>query len=314
MRKQLVPILAGGLVLSVCSGCGSLASSGKLMSTSDEITVGTRIQPEFERLLGGKVKDEALQRYVQRVGQRIASVAGRRLPYEFAVLRPDVPNYFVLPGGKIYLTKGLVAMLEDERMLAGVLANAIGHSCCRQPVKAMFKRMKAGMYVAVAKLAVQDPDEDGYRTAVRLARELILSQATRRDEMHADALAVQYLARADYSPWGLPHVQRMLYQNCVDQPGKMTKLYQSHPLTFRRIKHAKVAVEIDYDCYDRNRPSATQEDYAAVRKRILGKLASVAAADDVASDTGADPAFDVAQEEPGGLDADLLPLLAEGQE
>ncbi len=252
-----------------CGGCGSLANSGRLLSTSDEITVGSRIQPEFERLLGGKVKDESVQRYVQRVGQRIASVAGRRLPYEFAVLRPDVPNYFVLPGGKIYLTKGLLAMLEDERQLAGVLANAVGHACHRQPVKAMFKRMKAGMYLAVAKLAIEDPDESGYRTAIRLARELILSEATRRDEMQADALAVQYLARADYSPWGLPHAQRMLYQRCIDQPKKMTKLYQSHPLTFRRMKLTKVAVEVDYAYYDRSRPSPTQDDYAAVRQSLL---------------------------------------------
>ncbi|MFP4433056.1 MAG: M48 family metalloprotease [Planctomycetota bacterium] len=269
MRKMLLTILAG-VVLLACGGCGSLANSGRLLSTSDEITVGSRIQPEFERLLGGKVKDEAVQRYVQRVGQRIASVAGRRLPYEFAVLRPDVPNYFVLPGGKIYLTKGLLAMLEDERQLAGVLANAVGHACHRQPVKAIFKRMKTGMYLAVAKLAIEDPDESGYRTAIRLARELILSEATRRDEMQADALAVQYLARADYSPWGLAHAQRMLYQRCIDQPKKMTKLYQSHPLTFRRMKLTKVAVEIDYAYYDRSRPSPTQDDYAAVRRSFLG--------------------------------------------
>ncbi len=279
MHRSLLTILAG-IVLLACGGCGSLANSGRLLSTSDEITVGSRIQPEFERLLGGKIKDESVQRYVQRVGQRIASVAGRRLPYEFAVLRPDVPNYFVLPGGKIYLTKGLLGMLEDERQLAGVLANAIGHACHRQPVKAMFKRMKTGMYVAVAKLAVEDPDESGYRTAIRLARELILSEATRRDEMQADALAVQYLARADYSPWGLAHAQRMLYQRCIDQPRKMTKLYHSHPLTFRRMKLTKVAVEIDYAFYDRSRPSPTQDDYAAVRRAILKDE------EPVATDTG----------------------------
>jgi predicted Zn-dependent protease len=263
-------------VLLACGGCGSLATSGRLLSTSDEITIGSRIQPEFERLLGGKVQDEALQRHIQRVGQRIASVAGRRLPYEFAVLRPDVPNYFILPGGKIYLTRGLVSMLHDERQLAGVLSNAVGHACHRQPVKALFKRLKGGMYVAVAKLAVQDPDESGYRTATRLARELILSQATRRDEMQADALAVQYLARADYSPWGLAHAQRMLHKQCVDQPREMTKFYRSHPLTYRRMKLTKVAVEIDYACYDRARLSRTQEEYAAACKGIRSKPSATA--------------------------------------
>lgn len=300
MRYTYALIMTGVAILGSCSGCGSLAGSGRLLSTSDEITVGSRIQPEFERLLGGKVRDEAVQRYVQRVGQRIAGVAGRRLPYEFAVLRPEVPNYFVLPGGKIYITRGLLAMLDDERMLAGVLANAVGHACHRQPVKALFKRMKGGMYVAVAKLAVEDPDESGYRTAIRLARELILSGATRRDEMQADALAVQYLSRADYSPWGLPHVQRMLYQRCMDAPKKMTKFYHSHPLTFRRIKHAKVAVEVDYAHFDRSRPSPTQDEYAAMRRRILDASPPVAATGEPASDPDQTPVLGVARQGAAG--------------
>ncbi|MFP4052602.1 MAG: M48 family metalloprotease [Phycisphaerae bacterium] len=260
--------------MAVASGCGSLATSGRLLSTTDEITLGERIRPEFERMLGGRVQDEDVQRYVQRVGQRIAAVAGRRLPYEFAVLPPDVANYFVLPGGKVYLTKGMVAMLDNENELAAILANAVGHACHRQPVKYLFKRMKGGTYLAIGKLAVQDPHEDGYRTAVRLARELILSQATRRDELNADKLAVEYLVRAGYSPWGLPDVQHRIYKRCLDEPKPMTKLYQSHPINYHRMKVAKVAVEVEYEYFTRRPRSDKTEDFAAIRGKLAPKTAA----------------------------------------
>ncbi len=258
---------------SVIGGCsaGANLSQGRLrlISTSDEIALGEHVAPEFERLLGGKVADEDVQRYVNRVGQKVAAVAGRRMPYEFHVLAPKVPNSFALPGGKIYITAGLLQRLRGERELAAVLANEIGHVCHRRPVKSLYRNMGPGVFVAMCRLAMSDPDEDGYLIARRVAREIILANATRKDEMKADSLAVKYLARAGYNPWAMPKLLATLRERYrCDETGRFARMRASHPMTVKRIKFAEMSVAVNYEYFNPKRPDPHVEDFAQVRDRL----------------------------------------------
>ncbi len=308
-KRHISRVVLAGLLAACLGGCGqvrsTLLTSEKVFSTGDEIVMGEKIAPDFERLLGGRVEDEHVQRYVQRVGQKVAAVAGRRMPYEFVVLVPKVPNSFSLPGGKIYITAGMLDVVGSERQLAAVLANEVAHVTLRRPVKSLLLRMKGGLYLAHAKLMLQDLDESGYHVAVRMAREIIAVQCTRRDEMEADALAMRYLVRSGYSPWGLPEFLAAYHQSYRENPGRMLKMQQSHPLTLARVQACRVGVKVTHHIYKPTWQDGGDKEFLAIRNKALGLAGAPEVAEAEISPGEADEDPPVSDElEPIGRDGD----------
>ena len=115
-RWMLLVGLLAAPALSVTGGCG-----GRLISTEQEIAMGQDAAPQFAEEFGGRVDDAALQQYVTDVGMSVARKCDRELPYEFILVRSEQPNAFALPGGKIFLTAGLMDRMTNERQMAAVL-------------------------------------------------------------------------------------------------------------------------------------------------------------------------------------------------
>ncbi|KPK79218.1 MAG: hypothetical protein AMJ81_13615 [Phycisphaerae bacterium SM23_33] len=100
----------------------------RAISTEQEIALGREAAPEFEKEFEGKVPNETLQAYVREVGAKVAQASERKdVPHEYALLASDVPNAFALPGGKVYVTAGLMRRMTNERQLAAVLGHETGH-------------------------------------------------------------------------------------------------------------------------------------------------------------------------------------------
>jgi predicted Zn-dependent protease len=273
--RRTVPyaLLVAVLLSSGCSGIvGSDGAPIRLISTRNEIALGEKVAPEFESMVGAKVPCEHLQSYVQQVGQRIAHVAERRMPYEFSVVASGVPNSFALPGGRIYVTSGLLALLRSERELAAVLANEVAHVCHRHPIKHLYRQMGGMLLVRMVRLAVEDTDEIGWQSACRIARAVLRAAHTRRDEMVADRDALGYMARAGYSPWGMTEMLARLYVSARSDPKRLAVMLATHPITLKRVKLAKIATELDYYYFAKGSADPQVERFAAAREAGLQVL------------------------------------------
>ncbi len=165
-----------------------------MLTEEQEIQLGRANDPKI-RAQFGVYEDEKLQAYVQQVGERIAAQSHRPdLIYRFAVLdSPDV-NAFALPGGYIYITRGLLAYLNSEAELAAVLGHELGHVTARHSVR-QYSAAMAGQIAASIFLRTQ-----AAQSLFNVIGNALLSGYGREHELEADRLGAEYLARNGYDP------------------------------------------------------------------------------------------------------------------
>ena len=134
----LAAILLGSCAVNPVTGQRELG----FISEQRELTIGAEQYSPSQQSQGGQFSvDPELTAYVQGVGQRLAEVSDRQLPYEFVVLNNSVPNAWALPGGKIAVNRGLLTELNNEAELAAVLGHEIVHAAARHGAQAMERGM-----------------------------------------------------------------------------------------------------------------------------------------------------------------------------
>jgi len=248
---------AGMLLVVVAffaTGCVTNPATQKrelsLISEDQEIALGKQAAPDFEKEFGGKVPNEALQQYVKSVGAKMATVSDRRMPYEYALLASDVPNAFALPAGKVYVTAGLMKMMTNERQLASVLGHETAHIAAKHSVAGIQRQMGAEVLVEIAGYAMGAQGENAAKVA-QLATNMVNLKYSRNDEYEADKYGIEYMTRAGYNPWGM--VELLTALNGLDQskPGLLTEMFQTHPLTPKRIEEAQGIVQSEHPTANR---------------------------------------------------------------
>jgi beta-barrel assembly-enhancing protease len=245
-RAGTVVVMAVGFF---ATGCATNPATQKkelsLISRDQEIALGNQAAPDFEKQFGGKVPNEALQQYVRGVGAKVAAVSDRPMPYEYALLASDVPNAFALPGGKVYVTAGLMKMMTNERQLASVLGHETGHIAAKHSVAGIQRQMGAQVLVEIAGYAMGSQGADAGQVA-QLATNMVNLKYSRDDEYEADQLGIRYMSRAGYNPWGM--VELLTALNGLDQsnPGWLAEMSQTHPLTPKRIQEAQATVQSEH--------------------------------------------------------------------
>lgn len=237
MRR--LPFLALLLLFLSCAQKDQLQprSSNVLISSSREVKIGRAVAEEVEREFP-PYDEPRLQAYVDEVGQRLASVSDRNdIAYHFKVLDSPLPNAFAAPGGYIYITRGMLGVMDDESELAGVLGHEIGHVTARHGAK----RIQAGMIAQVAMVALAvlagDVVSADFLRGVNAATNLIFLGYSRGDEHQSDLLGAKYLHRAGYDMRGMVGVMEGLMELQTRSPASVEQYFQSHPLTRDRIKH-----------------------------------------------------------------------------
>lgn len=204
LRKRTIAggrLVAAAFALSLLAGCSTNPATGgqsftAFMSPSEEIRIGREQDPQIRRQFGGAYDDAALATYVDSIGQKLAANAERTdIQYRFTVLNTDDINAFALPGGYIYVTRGLVTLAGSEAELAGVLAHEIGHVTARHSAE----RYSHGVVTAIGAgiLGAILNDQLASRL-INLGADLYLKGYSREQEFEADSLGVRYLARAGY--------------------------------------------------------------------------------------------------------------------
>ena len=264
-------VLALGMALS--AGCTISDVTGKkeviLISPAEEIALGQQAGPEIEKEFGNKVPNNSLQNYVEQVGGRVASKSDRDMPYEFAVLASEVPNGFALPGGKIYVTAGLMSKMTNERQLAAVLAHEVVHVADKHSVKGLQRQMGAEILIELAGMAAGADKAQGAEAAAQIATGVANLKYSRTDESTSDAVGVKYMVRAGYNPWGMVELLELLQSLSNAQPGLFGDMFATHPLTSKRIEDARHIVETEYSQFSPNTPDPREQDFMKMRKVLI---------------------------------------------
>jgi predicted Zn-dependent protease len=192
--------------LLVSAACATNPVSGKrqmsLLSEAEEIAIGQQQDVEIRREMG-VYDDPELQRYVNDIGQQLARASHRpTLPWSFTIVDSAAINAFALPGGYIYVTRGILAYLDDESELAGVLGHEIGHVTARHAAQAYTRQAQAGIGLAILSIFV--PSAAPFADLGSAGLSVLFLSHGREAELEADRLGVEYGSSAGYDPAGVP--------------------------------------------------------------------------------------------------------------
>jgi len=203
------------------------------LTHDQEIALGVQSAPEMAQQFGGLDPDPSIQADVAAIGTRVvrASVAGTTdYQFSFHVLRdPETVNAFALPGGPIFITRGLLDRLENEAQLAGVLGHETGHVIARHSAAQIAKsRLAQGLVVAVG--AAGSDDGSGGQHAAQVAAvvaQMVQLKYGRGDEIQADTLGVRLMSEAGYDPRAMIDLMRILEQSSSGE--RPPEFMSSHP-------------------------------------------------------------------------------------
>lgn len=204
MRKARCLLI--GVVLAACAACATNPVTGKsqisLLSEAEELAIGQQQDAEIRREMG-VYDDPALQRYVSDVGSELARHSHRpNLPWTFTIVDSPAINAFALPGGYVYLTRGLMAYLDDESELAGVLGHEIGHVTARHAAQAYTRQAQANIGLMILSIFV--PSTQPFTELGASGLSVLFLKHGREAELEADRLGVEYGSSAGYDPTGVP--------------------------------------------------------------------------------------------------------------
>ncbi len=200
----------GALVLAAACATNPVTGDRELalMTEGRELSIGRDADPQIREQMG--VYDSpALQAYIEDLGHRLAALSHRpHLPWQFAIVDSPAVNAFALPGGYIYLTRGILAYLGDEAELAGVLGHEIGHVTARHSVQAYSRAAGAQIGLAVGQILVPPMRGNPYGlpgvvNAAASGLGILLLKFGRDDEMQADRLGAEYAAAGGWHPEGV---------------------------------------------------------------------------------------------------------------
>lgn len=223
------------LMLAAISGCVTNPVTGKeqfmLISPKGDIEIGEKYAPEIEKQLGGRIESPVLQQYIDSVGQKVARVShDPDLKFTYIALNHDSMNALALPGGYIFITRGMLEKLENESQLAGILAHETLHVTARHSAAAISQQIGIGLLLTVAMREASA--SQGAVTAARLTSQLIGLKYSRDNEKEADRYGMDYMVRAGYSPNGMVETMEILAEEHTQRP---VEFFSTHPSPENRV-------------------------------------------------------------------------------
>jgi len=260
------------LIISLTSclliGCAVNPITGEeelmLVPESRDIEIGRKYAPEIEKQLGGRIDDPSLQNYIDRVGQKIARISHKPdWEYHFVALKDDSLNAFALPGGYIFITKGMLEKLTTEAQLAALLAHEIVHVTARHSSAAMSREMGISfLFFGLSAAGAKIPQDAG--RAVGLTLQLIGLKYSREHEREADVAGLDYMVVAGYNPYGAVELMQMLQDQDKVRPAEFLS---SHPSPGNRIISLNARIQTRYGSLEGLRIG--KDDY---RRSVLDRL------------------------------------------
>ena len=226
MIHRLLPA-AAICVLAACS-----------VSQDQEVELGREDAAQINAQLP-IVQDPVIAGYIQELGQSIASKTSRSdLDWHFYVVNTKQVNAFALPGGFVYVNRGLIETADRLDELTGTLGHEIGHVVERHSVKQMQSAQKTNVGLAVLCSLTSICHSGLAQAAVQVGGSAYFARHSRLDELQADSEGVVNVVRAGYDPHGIPDLFDALLKEREYQPTKVEGWFMDHPLEEARIQRA----------------------------------------------------------------------------
>lgn len=228
------------------------------ITDKDEMAIGAQMHPLILQEMGGELTNPNLKRYVNKVGQKVATWSDRKgITYHFTVLNTDMFNAFAIPGGYVYVTKGLLSALQDESELASVIGHEITHVAHKHGIKQLQTAIAAKTGMKYAGKAAGDAVAgttggvggallgDVVEKTMHLFVDFALKGYGRDQELDADKFGIRFANASGYDPNGA--VRMFEYLNKLEDsnpPKGLNTLLASHPDTDKRLETAKAEIAL----------------------------------------------------------------------
>ncbi len=220
------------------------------ITVEQEIAIGLQAAPEMAAEYGGLEPNPAYQKLVDQVGQILvynSLAADSEYPFDFYVLAdPYTVNAFALPGGQVFITRGLIDQLESEGQLAGVLAHEMVHVLGRHGAERIAQTQLTQGLTGAVFVASYDPSNPSSQQVAQMAAlvgQLVNMKFGREDEIQSDTLGVRIMAEAGYDPRSMIGLMNILAEN---NPGGGPEFFQTHPNPGNRIGEIENAIRSLY--------------------------------------------------------------------
>jgi predicted Zn-dependent protease len=244
MANRLILLVAAG-ALALSAGCAVNPATGEeelmFFSPENDVKLGRQYAGPIETELGGRIPDENLQRYINDVGQKIARVChSPDISYHFTAVEARAANALALPGGYIFITRGLLKELKTEGQLAAVLAHETSHVVARDTMAALSRELGMTALVAAAHVSGAPGQVTG---ATDFITAMLSLQYTRDDEREADLTGLLYMTQAGYDPNGIVETMEILNELQTVRP---IEFFSTHPNPESRIAYLKEKIASRY--------------------------------------------------------------------
>ncbi len=211
------------------------AATACAISTQQEVQLGATYATQIDTQLP-IIRDAQIVTYVNTLGNSLAAVTDTRgLAWHFAIVDTKEVNAFAVPGGWVYVNRGLVARAQSMDQLAGVIAHEIGHVTLRHSVQQMQQSDQvSGGLIALCTLT-KVCESGAAKTAINVGGTALFAKFSRQDESEADAEAVKTTVKAGIDPHGIPAMFRILLAERQADPTAVDAFFATHPLEEARI-------------------------------------------------------------------------------
>ncbi len=244
-------------------GCGSA------LSREQEIALGEQNAPQFLKQGGGEVPSPEVQTYVSQIGQKIVKQIKpeqeRDLPWEFHVINSPEINAFALPGGKVFISRGLLEKMNNEAQLAAVLGHEVGHVVAQHIGKQMSQQMGLELGLGVIGAVT---DTQWAQVLGGVGGQLYLLRFSRSQETEADDIGMTYMVRAGYNPVAMTNVHQILMEAAGG--GGAIDFLSTHPDPQARYEAARARIQREYQ-FTQNNPQYVLNEQA-FQARALAPL------------------------------------------
>ncbi|HQM87121.1 MAG TPA: M48 family metalloprotease [Methylotenera sp.] len=246
-KKFSIFIIASLALITTACGTNPVTKKREiqLVSESQEIAIGKQNYSPARQSQGGDyIIDPELTAYVQSVGDKLAKVADRQLPYEYAVINDSTPNAWAMPGGKIAFNRGLLYELNSEAELAAVMGHEMVHAAARHGAKSM----ERGIFMQGAMVAVGiGAQNTNYANLIvggaQVGAALTMSKYGRDAESESDLYGMQYMKKAGYDPTAAVNLQETFVRLSADRKSNFIDgLFASHPPSQARVDANKATL------------------------------------------------------------------------
>jgi predicted Zn-dependent protease len=214
------------------------------------------------------VQDAEINRYVNVLGDSIANLADNRgIDYHFFVVNAAEVNAFAVPGGFVYVNRGLIDRTTNMSQLAGVLGHEIGHVVRRHSVKQMQKAQGANIGVILGCTLINVCNNNAAGAAIQVGGAALFASFSRDDERQADQEAVKNVIRAGIEPHGIPQMFQILLDERKSQPDAVAGWFASHPGEEERMAETTALIG-QYDPAILKTLTVNSANFAAFQARV----------------------------------------------